>query len=340
MGYNTVHEPEDDTNPYIALASTAINVVLILAFFVAAVNALGRAGWEQVRYRDAQKEFRRAVRKKPAPGLNSHELVGKNDPPGVQRWVFSGGALFETGTTKIRPQGKLALVRFAEVLRKQRGRWRRVRVEGHTIPPGDGVSDDWELSSARAAVVARVIHEKGHIPSYFLAVAGRAGQDPISKVVVFTQPGQLACVQVTKFLSSRRISFSKKDVQRDPEALQELRDLGFDQSATPVTAADGKIAVGFVPAKLARVTASYPANERVEILVGAPPAGCWTARRPYLMQPRERPSKPPAPKACARPAPNPGRVCSVRGCSRLRSAAAPGGGRPARGAARCSQAGT
>lgn len=67
------------------------------------------------------------------------------------------------------------------MLRKHKDKWRRIRIEGHTLPPKLGEPDDWELSSKRAAVVARVFASKGHIPSYLLAVAGRAGQDPQNK---------------------------------------------------------------------------------------------------------------------------------------------------------------
>lgn|GEM_PF-4849605 len=77
--------------------------------------------------------------------------------------------------------GQKSLILFAKVLKQNRTFWRRVRIEGHTIPPKIGESDDWELSSARAAAVARTVHKYGHIPSYYLAVAGRAGQNPLDK---------------------------------------------------------------------------------------------------------------------------------------------------------------
>lgn len=171
----------DDTNPYIALADLAINLVLILAFVVAAANAIGRAGWEKIRYREAQEKVAAAVNaalahmpEKMRPRLEP----GKNDPPGAQRWVFGGGALFHEGARELRPQGQNAVGEFARVVEGHRDSWRRIRVEGHTQPPGPGELDDWDLSAARAARVARVMHTAGHIESYFLAVAGRAGQDP------------------------------------------------------------------------------------------------------------------------------------------------------------------
>lgn len=172
---------EDEINPYIALADLAITLVLILAFFVAAANALGRTGWEQVRYREAQQEFRSALERQLPPRLQPQENSGKNDPLGVQRWTYPGCALFFPGTARLLPEGQQSLQMFARVLKSNKQLWRRIRVEGHTMPPAPGELDDWELSARRAASVARVIHAMGHIPSYYLAVAGRAGQNPVDK---------------------------------------------------------------------------------------------------------------------------------------------------------------
>ena len=96
--HNTYDIADDGINPYIALADMAMNLVLILAFFVAAVNALGRAGWEQVRYRDKQRELRQAIVAALPPRLRPDENGGRNDPPGVQRWVYAEGQLFSPGT--------------------------------------------------------------------------------------------------------------------------------------------------------------------------------------------------------------------------------------------------
>lgn len=172
---------EDGINPYIALADLLVNLVLILAFFVAAVNALGRAGWEQVRYREQQQAFRHSVLVSLPPTLRPYEHLGKHDPPGVQRWVFAERRLFTPGTASLTADGRHALVLFAGVVAHHRALWRRVRVEGHTRPPLPRAADDWELSAKRAAVVARILYAEGHIPPYYLAVAGRAGQNPIDK---------------------------------------------------------------------------------------------------------------------------------------------------------------
>lgn len=171
------HLADEMINPYIALSDLAINLVLILVFFMAGVVAVGRAGWEQVRYRDSQAAFKQALEQTLPPNLRPYEHMGKHDPPGAQRWVFGESALFKPNTAQLLPEGRHALVLFAEALRQHRDKWRRIRIEGHTLPPAPGEADNWELSTSRAAKVARVFAGAGHIPSFYIAVSGRAGQN-------------------------------------------------------------------------------------------------------------------------------------------------------------------
>lgn len=174
---------EESINPYIAFTDVGINLILILVFFVAAVLTIGRAGWEKIRYQEPMEQFRRAVVQKIPVAICPKALKPeeRNDPPGAQRWVFAGRQLFYPNTAQLTPQGASSLIQFAKILGQHRDKWRRIRIEGHTIPPLPGQRDDWELSAQRAAIVARVFHAEGRIPSYFLAVSGRAGQAPVDK---------------------------------------------------------------------------------------------------------------------------------------------------------------
>lgn len=176
-------QAEDSLNPYIAFTDVGINLILILIFFVAAVLTIGRTGWEKIRYQEPMEQFKRAVHQRmaAAAGPEALEPEERNDPPGAQRWVFAGRRLFYPNTARLTPQGASSLMQFAKILGQHRDKWRRIRIEGHTIPPLPGQRDDWELSAQRAAIVARVFHAEGRIPSYFLAVSGRAGQAPVDK---------------------------------------------------------------------------------------------------------------------------------------------------------------
>lgn len=168
-------------NPYIALADMYINLLLILCFFLAAVLSLSHGFWEQARYRELQSIFYQGVMEELPRPLRPMPYWWRHDPPGALRWVFWQKRFFMPRTSKLTPQGREAFVRFARVVRKHAGKWRRIRIEGHTLPPRPGQPDDWLLSAKRAVAVAQIFHAQGHIPAHFLAVSGRGGQNPLSK---------------------------------------------------------------------------------------------------------------------------------------------------------------
>lgn len=169
----------DDSNPYIALSDLALNLVLVLVFFVAALVVIGRSGWEDVKYKDAQQRVRLAVRDGLPESLRPNNTP-KNDPPGAQRWVFTNRQLFLEGQQALSREGRRVLTDFAKILCRHPD-WRRIRVEGHTRPPRPGEPDNWLLSAGRAAVVATAFTNDGGVKPYHVAVAGRAGQAPIDK---------------------------------------------------------------------------------------------------------------------------------------------------------------
>lgn len=170
---------QDGLNPYIVFSDFTINLVLILVFVVSALVLVGQAGWEEVRYRDAQRATREAIDRALAPEERPTENFGRNDPPGVQRWVFNNQLLFQSDEILLSDRGRTILVTFAGVLRDA-PEWRRIRIEGHTRPTLPGQDEEWELSTARSAVVARVFTADGDIPPWCLAVSGRAGQSPVN----------------------------------------------------------------------------------------------------------------------------------------------------------------
>jgi chemotaxis protein MotB len=169
---------EEELNPYIAFGDLTLNLVFIMIFFLAAVLAVGQTGWEQVRFRNAQEAVRVAIEHasfSERPVLLDPKL--RNDPPGAQRWAFPGRRvqMFRPGTAVLTSQGRAVLLEFARALRSE-PRWRRIRVEGHTMPPFEGKQESWGLSALRAAAVADVLTREGRIPPWQLAVAGRGGQ--------------------------------------------------------------------------------------------------------------------------------------------------------------------
>jgi len=62
-------------------------------------------------------------------------------------------------------------------------------------------------------------------------------------VVVYTEPGSVACEQVKQFLRARHIHFDEKNISQDLSAIGELRQLGH--LTVPVTRVGTEFIVGY-----------------------------------------------------------------------------------------------
>jgi chemotaxis protein MotB len=93
--------------------------------------------------------------------------------------VLTDGLLFDSGTATVKPDGKPLLQKIGVIL--SRGQAHPVRVEGHTdnVPIAGHFPSNWELASARASGVVRVLLGTPLRSSPFEAV-GRAALDPLS----------------------------------------------------------------------------------------------------------------------------------------------------------------
>lgn len=178
MNRSSARHDSDVTNPIIAFADVLLSLVLVLAFVTSAITLAGRVGWENVRYKESQQLVRDAVARALDLDVRPREEVGRNDPPGVQRWVYETSQIFRADSMELSAQGIEVLARFATVL-CENPYWRRIRIEGHTQPPLDWLDNDWELSATRPGRIARVFTELGAIYPWWLGIGGRAGQNPI-----------------------------------------------------------------------------------------------------------------------------------------------------------------
>jgi len=106
------------------------------------------------------------------------------------RLILPERATFERGQfawRKLRPNGKGALASIAHALAKREvvGLYRELQVEGHTDKePFAGGPDftNWELSAARAAVVARYLVNALQMDPCTVSAVGRASYFPARKV--------------------------------------------------------------------------------------------------------------------------------------------------------------
>jgi chemotaxis protein MotB len=180
---------EENLNPYIALSDLTINVVFIFVFMIAAILVAGEISREreESRYKKAQVAIQQAITNTPM-AARPIVIPSRNDPPGSQRWAFAGrdtrdAPLFKSPTSAgLTLQGQQRFLKFAQVLQKQINNniFRRIRIEGHTLPPETNEKDNWNLSAQRAATVANLFATQGRIPSNYLAVAARGGQTPFN----------------------------------------------------------------------------------------------------------------------------------------------------------------
>ena len=92
--------------------------------------------------------------------------------------------LFDSGKAEIKPRGLDVLKRVGEILKGPKDK--QIRIEGHTdnVPVGPKIVDkfptNWELSTARATVVARFFQDKVGIPPQRLAPSGFAEYRPVA----------------------------------------------------------------------------------------------------------------------------------------------------------------
>ena len=82
--------------------------------------------------------------------------------------------------------------------------------------------------------------------------------DDCSHVEVFTQSHCGSCRQVEKFLYDRDVAFTVRDVEADPDALDELISKGY--MTTPVTRIGDDWVAGFKPDKLATLLAGLSSD--------------------------------------------------------------------------------
>ena len=271
----------DEVNPYIALSDIAISVILIVVFFV----ALDRLSLANFKYKKSMQAFSQAVNHDLPPAVRPRWEHGRNDPPGVQRWVFDGRSIFlpanpadPNARPQLSPDGQRVFTDFSKILHKYKENWRRVRVEGHTKPPDANTPDDWDLSARRAGVVVQQLEIGGPIEPWFFAVSGRAGQNPLHSIFVCCDPGTTASKGIENLLSSRGITFAEKDfnkdLSRDPAVKDALPLIHRDGTPYIVEVNDDGSFIVFPAhddpqddAKLISLINQFVQNERVEVLI-------------------------------------------------------------------------
>jgi flagellar motor protein MotB len=158
------------------LAATSLLFVTLVAVFIYVANArLGDSLTQRHRLVEALSSVE---------GANG--LYSIRDDGQFVRVTVQADATFplrEWRLQSLREQGKLALDSIGSILQRQsiKSLYREVRILGHTdqIPFADSMTSNWELSAARAAVVARYLVDKG-LDACKISAAGRGPFYPLA----------------------------------------------------------------------------------------------------------------------------------------------------------------
>lgn len=141
-----------------------------------------RAELEELRRQNAEAQKRlaafKALTAKFQKMIDSGKLkVGFRN--GLMIVQLPAGILFASGKADLSPEGEVALTEVGGVLKELKDR--RYLITGHTdnVPlKGGKFKDNWELSLARAMIVARWLMAQG-MPATQIAAAGYAEFDPV-----------------------------------------------------------------------------------------------------------------------------------------------------------------
>ena len=137
--------------------------------------------WDLRKLLQQQSEAVEGLRKKMADalvGFNSNELqvFVKNGRVYVS---LQESLLFPSGSAVVNPKGKEAVGTLAQVLNNNPDI--NVVVEGHTdsIPIHGKFQDNWELSTARANAIARILIDNYHVDPTRITASGRSKFEPV-----------------------------------------------------------------------------------------------------------------------------------------------------------------
>ena len=127
------------------------------------------------------------TRKKIEVGLKEQiasQVIKLEEMEGKLKVTFVDKILFNSGSVQINPRGQELLLEFAGSFRENGAQ--NIVIEGHTDDVSVGAAlkrrfpSNWELSTARAAAVARFFQEKAGLEPERLAAAGYSFYRPVA----------------------------------------------------------------------------------------------------------------------------------------------------------------
>lgn len=165
------------------LSDLSITTLLILMLFLA-VNVLLTADTQR---RDtALKSLEREVGGRLVSAAGDSAITIRQTGADRQRLTFPAGLLFKVCHAELGEAGRRKIEAVGQVLAHYTHYLQSVDVEGHTdtTPVTQGVGcpfrSNWELSSARATTVVRVLTDDEYVPGAKIGAIGRGEFRPVS----------------------------------------------------------------------------------------------------------------------------------------------------------------
>lgn len=174
----------DDNEPsyWPVLSDLSITILMILVLFLA-VNAL--TSGEAQRQANALHALQAKVASELHAAVPETQLRVASLDAARQRLTFAAELLFPTCQAALRPEGRQMILAVARIVKARGGYLESVEVEGHTdrLPIRDNAEcrefpSNWELSSARATSVVRVLSDGDFFPGSKLKAIGRSEYVP------------------------------------------------------------------------------------------------------------------------------------------------------------------
>lgn len=125
-----------------------------------------------------------SMRKDMKEPIKNHDAQVEQLSPRKARVTLQNKVLFKNGSTNFSKAGKKVLAHFAKTMQKNKNL--QLRIVGHTdsrIPTPrlqERYLDNWEVSGARSASVARYLTWEQHIAPQRITIVGKADTQPVA----------------------------------------------------------------------------------------------------------------------------------------------------------------
>ena len=111
------------------------------------------------------------------------ETLQSHPAPSSVKVTFLNAILFSSGEYRLNAQGRQAIAKMVPTIQQHLQQGGVIRIIGHTddLPVNkrnDNYQDNWDLSSLRAADVARLLIWGHHLPFHAFRVEGHAAAEP------------------------------------------------------------------------------------------------------------------------------------------------------------------